>query len=453
MRKNIFIIIGTVCLMLSGFFSFLVIPRDLDTGPYLDFIEKFKNEASMNWATKALRVKGNGFGPEIAELGRRKILAKRAALLDAYRNLIEVVKGIQVTSCSSVEDMMVQSDWIKAKAGGMVKGMKVQEVIYANDGGCEVTVEVDIDKDGRFLLTALNTGEVMMIDIYPKVDWVALQKKTKDIQRKYNSLLAAFRRKGKELTQANQQLARMEERLKAADNTESQLKAQLVSAEKELEKTKHIVNELNSRLIILEIKLTKNEKELEMTRTFLSEKKKELDKLSDEIAKYSDAALVAMLDRERLLGYIHRIKEIQRETGKRLERFSPPEPHEPKKRGHSNEPDYADQKNYTGLLVDARGLNLKPALAPTILNEREEEMYGIGIIPAEVSGGAIVDYLAGSIERAKKYKKIAHHPLVVKGIKVVNKSDIMISNKDAQRMGHIFELLRAGKVAILHDGQ
>ena len=101
--------------------------------------------------------------------------------------------------------------------------------------------------------------------------------------------------------------------------------------------------------------------------------------------------------------------------------------------------------------MDARGLNLEPALAPSILNQNGEKIYGIGVFPIEVTSGAIVDYLVGNIERAKKHKKIADRPMVAKGIEVVNESDIMISNEDARKLVLIHDLLEQKKVAILHE--
>lgn len=452
MRKNIFIIIVVMYLMLPGCFVSLLPAQDqdpeTDPGTEMSFVEEWGDEASVNWTTKALRVKGNGFGPEKVDLGRRKILAKRAAKMDAYRNLSEVVKGVQVTSYTNVENMMLVSDWVKAKAGSMVKGMQVVDVTYSDDGGCEVTVEVNIDKKGRFLLDALNTGKVEITDHYPKFDWAALKNELKQVRKKYNSLLASFKKKGEELVDARQKLARVEEQLKSEDLKKSELKTQLASAEEELKRTKNIADELTNKIADLEIKLTANEKELEITKKFLSEKKQELDKLLAAIVNLKKAPAQG---REELLVYLQRIIEIQREIREKLGTFDGTEPdgeddedHEPKK------PIPPPTTPYTGLLVDARGLNLEPALAPSILNQNGEKIYGIGVFPIEVTSGAIVDYLVGNIERAKQHKKIADRPMVAKGIEVVNESDIMISNEDARKLVLIHDLLEQKKVAILH---
>jgi len=436
MRINRFIVC-ILMFLLSGFPTFLLIAQESEANSEMNYVTEFGDEATMNWTTKILRVKGNGFGPENIELGRRKILAKRTAKIDAYRNLSEVVKGVQVTSYTNVENMILECDSIKATSRGMLKGMQVVDVTYSNDGGCEITVEVNIDEKGRFLLDALNTGKVEITDNYPEFDWTALKNELKQVRKKYNSLLAAFKKKGEELNHANQKLAHMEERLKAEDLKKSELKTQLTSAEEELESTKNIAVELTNKITHLEMKLTANEKELKMTKTFLSEKKRELDKL---LAATERLKKAASQDQVELLGYLQRIIEIQQEIREKLGAFD----------GEKPIPPPPPTPSYTGLLVDARGLNLEPTLAPSILNQNSEKMYGIGVIPKKVTSGAIVDYLVGNIERAKKHKKIADRPMVAKGIEVVNESDIMISNEDARKLVLIHDLLEQKKVAILH---
>lgn len=357
MRKNILITMVIYCCIIPGFTGSLMLSRDTDGAPGLDYIEEIGEEASMNWTTKALRVKGNGFGPEkIKNPGRRKILAKRAAKVDAYRNLVEVIKGVQVTSATSVEDMMLESDTIKTRTAGMLKGARVVDVTYTNDGGCEITMEVNIDKDGKFLLTALNTDNVRVTDNYPKFDWDKMKKKLEET------------------------------------------KAQLAHSQSELDKTKK--------------KLRKKEALINNNRRELKDKPH---------YALSEIAPGKIRDSN------EPVKTVQ------VKKPSPP----------------GVKKDYSGLLVDARGLGLKPTLAPSILNRNKEKMYGIGVIPSQVSSGSIADYLPGNIEHAKKHEKINDWPLVVKGIRVINESDVMIDNEDAQKLVAIHDLLEQGKVAIL----
>jgi hypothetical protein len=72
-------------------------------------------------------------------------MALRAAQLDAYRNLLEIVKGVRINSETLVEDFMVKTDVIKSQVEGMVKGAQVVKKEYLSDGSVEVTVHMSLN--------------------------------------------------------------------------------------------------------------------------------------------------------------------------------------------------------------------------------------------------------------------------------------------------------------------
>lgn len=344
MRNHILIIISMFCFLTLGFSSSLSFPLDSGTDTGLDYVTKIGDKASINWTTKVITVKGYGIGPiKIKELGRRKLMAQRAAEMDAYRKMLETVKGVRVTSYIDVGEMMRKSPTVETKTEGMVKGMRLVKVTYSNDGSCSVTMEVNIDKDGQFLLDALNSGEIKVTDNYPKFDWTKVLKDLKNA------------------------------------------KTQLAHSQSELEKSKETLDE--------------TKEELAQTKANLQQKEEW-------------------------------IRENQ-----------PPKPVTP--------PPVEHRKDYTGLLVDARGMKLKPALAPSILNLNKGKMYGLGVIPTQVTGGKIATYVHGNLEWAKKHKEIGNNPLVVRCIRSISQSNVMISDQDAQKLVSINNLLKLQKVAIL----
>lgn len=87
-------------------------------------------------------VMGNGALPE--SKGYRKILAKRAAEVDAYRKLAERLKGVSVTSSTTVQDFVLKSDIIRARVAQFVKGAKPVAITYAQDDSCEVEMQIKI---------------------------------------------------------------------------------------------------------------------------------------------------------------------------------------------------------------------------------------------------------------------------------------------------------------------
>lgn len=88
---------------------------------------------------------------------------------------------------------------------------------------------------------------------------------------------------------------------------------------------------------------------------------------------------------------------------------------------------------HTGLIIDARGLELKPAMAPRILVEGELlELYGseFAAQKADLTNG-FAEY-AGTIHKANAMKKrIGENPLIVKATTAVNVTDVVISREDA----------------------
>ncbi|MGP1561528.1 MAG: LPP20 family lipoprotein [Helicobacteraceae bacterium] len=71
-------------------------------------------------------------------------MAKRAAIVDAYRQLGEKLHGIRITASDTIKDAMLNHSVIKAQVYSLVRGADVVETIYEN-GLCQVEMEVKID--------------------------------------------------------------------------------------------------------------------------------------------------------------------------------------------------------------------------------------------------------------------------------------------------------------------
>jgi len=87
----------------------------------------------------------------------------------------------------------------------------------------------------------------------------------------------------------------------------------------------------------------------------------------------------------------------------------------------------------TGLVVDSRGLNVRPAMAPKILAEEGREVYGSAYVKREY---AIQQGMAGyskDVAAAQANPRVTNNPLTVKGVRTAGSSrtDIVISNADA----------------------
>lgn len=111
---------------------------------------------------------------------------------------------------------------------------------------------------------------------------------------------------------------------------------------------------------------------------------------------------------------------------------------------------------YTGIIVDARGLGARPAMAPKILNEDGKEVYGSAWVSREY---AVREGMAGYLKdpaAALTNPRVADKPLTVKALKVAgeNRADLVISNADAATlhgMSQNLSFLEKCRVIILVD--
>ncbi|MFT4713714.1 MAG: hypothetical protein ACJAVI_001689 [Candidatus Azotimanducaceae bacterium] len=74
-----------------------------------------------------------------------KLLAKRAARVDAQRNLLEMVEGVRVTSGTTVKDAQLESDLVANRVKGLLRGaFVVEENIIEEDGDLLAEVKLGL---------------------------------------------------------------------------------------------------------------------------------------------------------------------------------------------------------------------------------------------------------------------------------------------------------------------
>ena len=108
-------------------------------------VEQVGNKGMVNWTEGTMEAIGIGAPPE-RYIGKPQARpnALRAAQVDAYRNLLEVINGVRVDSTTVIRDFTTESDVINTQVQGMVKGAKVIKQEYMSDGTVEVTVRMPI---------------------------------------------------------------------------------------------------------------------------------------------------------------------------------------------------------------------------------------------------------------------------------------------------------------------
>ncbi len=106
-----------------------------------------RNRTVLTVMGLAVLLAGPTWGQQDAtELAKNKLLAKRAAEADAYRKLGETIRGLTITSETSVRDFVTESDVIETEFDDFVKGARFGEPYWYEDGSCEIDAEVTVAK-------------------------------------------------------------------------------------------------------------------------------------------------------------------------------------------------------------------------------------------------------------------------------------------------------------------
>ena len=111
---------------------------------------------------------------------------------------------------------------------------------------------------------------------------------------------------------------------------------------------------------------------------------------------------------------------------------------------------------YTGLVIDGRGLGIRPAMAPKVMDDRGEEIYGSRFVSRDFAVDIGMIGYEKDLNRARMNERVADNPLVVKGVKSSgpNKTDVIISSADAVQVHNAaanMNFLEHCKVMIILD--
>jgi hypothetical protein len=111
---------------------------------------------------------------------------------------------------------------------------------------------------------------------------------------------------------------------------------------------------------------------------------------------------------------------------------------------------------YTGMVVDARGIQARPAMFPRIFDQDGKEVYGLANVDREYAEKQGISGYTRDLTTAQSNQRVGANPITVKTVRISSaaKSDIIISNADAQKVRSSAEsasFLKRGKVMIVLD--
>lgn len=324
-----------------------------------EVIDEFP-KGSINWSSGIVTAKGSGVAPvEAANPAQARLLAERAAISDARRNLLEIVGEVRVDAASTVGTLMTKKDVVMTRVSGIVKGSVVRERRYLDDGSVEVTVEMPIT--GAFL-------DVMLTEVksVPSITMTRTPSKPK------------------------KDLPKME--------------------------------------IIVPVKPPESKKTVP-------------EPAKPAIPSVPPVPPVPATPSEPL-------KEAKLTEPVRPAAAPSPAPSAPAKIDLT-------KVNYSGLIIDARETDVKPALMPKVVDEKGDVIYSsANMLKEDAVKTGVVGY-AKEVDAAKKHPRVTETPVVVAAMKGIGekRSDVVISDRDAQTITTTepaLGYLKKGRVMIVY---
>jgi len=287
-----------------------------------DEVVEVRGNGEINWTQGLIIAKGSGVPPrEVKNIAQARLLAERAALADARRNLLETLKGVRVDSATLVDNFMVKDDQIRLQAEGIVQGSVEWRHLrkYLSDGAIEVTVAMSLSGDilSLMLKAPVETGKAP-----PGPSSAPMVPPTEK-------------------------------------RTESPVPPQVIEEKRVVPPSK----------------------------TEVPEKK-------------------------------------------------PEKPVAPAKPEDRPLPKVTELPPFTGLVIDTRGLHMKPALIPRILDEGGRELYRGQYVPQEKAVQNGLALFSRDLTAAQTNPRVGKNPLTLKGYRVVpsHPSDIILSQEEAKKL-------------------
>lgn len=152
--KRILFAVGLSCLFVLFF-----VPADL--------VAQDSGMGEINWVQGYISVVGNGAAVR-GSMAQARPLARRAAVNDAQRNLLEVMKGVKIDATTTVENFVVSSDAIRAHVDGVVKGAQIvkdsEKYEPQPDGSLLVSLEMRVCITGNCGASRFSLVQALGVD-------------------------------------------------------------------------------------------------------------------------------------------------------------------------------------------------------------------------------------------------------------------------------------------------
>lgn len=99
----------------------------------------------VDWNSNIITAIGVGSAPDYAiKPGQADALARRAAVVDAYRNLASIVYGVEIENQTTVAQLVVKRDTIKTAVAGVIKNARIIDEEALSNGDYQITISMPL---------------------------------------------------------------------------------------------------------------------------------------------------------------------------------------------------------------------------------------------------------------------------------------------------------------------
>jgi hypothetical protein len=153
---------------------------------FILFISNTCFAIGVDWNSNTISAIGVGAAPEYAiKPGQADALARRAAVVDAYRNLASIVYGVEIENHTTVAELAVKKDTIKTSVSGIIKNARIVDEEQLDNGNYEITLTMPLfgtnslaaavwpNEDHEMPVTAtppMNSDTLLPVPLPPKAE-------------------------------------------------------------------------------------------------------------------------------------------------------------------------------------------------------------------------------------------------------------------------------------------
>lgn len=107
-------------------------------------VEKLEH-GQVDWSAKTVIATGSGApNLKMENVAQVRLAAERAAKLDAYRKILESLKGVRITA-TELGSAQLSKVQVSTQVQGLIRGCKTMDTRYYSDGGVDIVLKCGLD--------------------------------------------------------------------------------------------------------------------------------------------------------------------------------------------------------------------------------------------------------------------------------------------------------------------